>query len=200
MSSPYDHVSRARDELSKAQARYQNLRTNPAYQKLFEHFAALEAATAHEREMLFAGYRNHVGRRLLKVLRQYMRLITDRERAEEKYRTLDCSSALEVPKQDFSGVYQPSFAISDKNADVEDGTPHITSQRGCAHWECEGGERCEKPVFMLEKGRPSPYCEEHLSVCQNPRCPYGPNYRIPARFKFCSRCRSRSPQPQRRSR
>lgn len=185
MSSPYDELSRAREEVVTARSRYQNLRTNPAYQReLSASFAALERAVAHEREALLTVYLNETHRRQRKVLRQFIRSLADLERSEERYHLLGGSDAFPVLKDQLS---PPS--LTDQTGDEVPTLP--AAQRGCAHWEHEGGDPCGKPIFILENGRPSPYCSDHLRVCQNAFCPSGPQHRIPIRFEYCSRCRSR---------
>lgn len=179
------HVSQARNALLKAREYCQNLRGNPAYRGLAAYFADLEAASPNEREGLLGKYQAEVDRRFLKVLSRYLRALRAVAAAEEDYRSI---SGSEPPVAVLVRAPETMPIPPAAGIDVEGGF----SSRGCAHWEYEGGDPCGSPVVVLGNGRTSPYCEAHLSVCRNPACPSGPNYRIPARFKFCARCRDRS--------
>lgn len=181
------HISQARSALMRARTHCQNLRDNPAYRELASHFAALEAASLEERKGLLESYKAKLGRRHLKVVRQFMRSLHEWTDAEKRYCEATGSVAVEPPPV-VSPVYPTVAALALSDSELEE----FSGQRGCAHWEHEDGERCGLPVVTRDNGRPSPYCENHLGACKDPRCPSGPNYRIPIRYDFCPRCRDRT--------
>lgn len=188
MPSHRDHAAQARSALLKAREHVKNIKENAAFRNLAAHFAALEAESNPEvRRALIQSYEHVLKRNELKVLRQFSGALIDLTNASTACQAIE-ESVEQLPRPvpvtpPAARPAEPELAFLPK------------AVRGCSHYEHEGGSQCGKEVYMLERGRPSTYCAEHLRECRNPQCPLGKGHRIPARFEYCLRCERRSRPP-----